>query len=128
MHHNGVAEHMNHTLLQVDEVRSMLVDAGPPESSSQRLTGMTHTGKTPDVTLPTSTMSRPLASSRTPLPVSSDAGHSSMSLPPNAASGGKLFYMCVPGPRRNRAAFRLIHWPTRRFMDTVFDEGYSDAP
>lgn len=83
-------------------------------------------------------MSRPLASSRTPLPgklgagtsptshasASSDAGHSSISLPPFAASGGKLFYMCVPGPRRNRAAFRLIHWPTRRFMDAVFDEKY----
>ena len=45
MHYNGVAEHMNHTLL--DEARSMLVDADLPESSSQRLTGMTHTGKTP---------------------------------------------------------------------------------
>jgi transposase InsO family protein len=127
--HNGVAERMNRTLL--DKVRAMLSDADLPEvywfealayaahlhnvSPTRALDDMTPeeawSGNKPDVSH---------------LRVFGSKAFVHVPDVQRSKLGAKSLICTFLGQAENRKAFRLVHRPTRRFLesrDVVFDEG-----
>jgi len=130
--HNGVAERMNRTLL--DKVRAMLIDADLPESywyDALEYAALLHnvaptralgditpeeawSGNKPDVSRLRVFGSRAFVH----IP---DAQRSKLA--------AKSLVCTFLGHARNRKAYRLVHRPTRRFLesrDVIFDEGGPD--
>jgi hypothetical protein len=128
--HNGVAECLNHTLL--DKTRAMLINANLPDS--YWLEALNHAtllhNVSPTHSLP-SNITPAEAYTGTKLDVSQlqifgCTAH--VHVPEQARS--KLSSHSMPctflGFAQNRSAFRLIHRPTSKFLesrDIIFDEG-----
>jgi hypothetical protein len=142
--HNGVAERMNRTLL--DKVRAMLADADLPESYwyaaleyASHLHNVVPTRALDDLT-PEEAWSgnKPDISA---LRIFGSRAYVHIPDKHRSKLAAKSLLCTFIGYAKNRKAFRLVHRPTRRFLDSrdvIFDEGgtkpervlieYNDAP
>lgn len=127
--HNGVAERMNRTLL--DKVRAMLLDADLPESYwYDALVYATFLHNiSPTHSLDCMTPEEAWSGNKPDVSTIRVFGSRAFVHIPDAQRdklAAKSLVCTLLGYARNRKAYKLVHRPTRRFLesrDVVFDEG-----
>jgi transposase InsO family protein len=127
--HNGVAERMNRTLL--DKVRAMLLDAGLPESywyDALEYAALLH-NVVPTRALGDMTPEEAWSGNKPNVSRLRVFGaRAFVHIPDTHRSklAAKSLVCTFLGHAQNRRAYRLVHRPTRRFLesrDVIFDEG-----